>query len=82
MPPIYLPQLVNLEVNDIRIIQEFAEREGLGKRGFSAALRRIIRDWEMNERKIENNRPHNQTGKSQPVKEHQGRGDFQPVNKL
>ena len=63
MPPTYLPQLVNLEVNDIRVVKEFAEREGLGERGFSAALRRIIRDWEADKRNTEYNRSGNWEGK-------------------
>lgn len=64
MPPTYLPQMVNLEVNDIRVVQEFAEREGLGKRGFSAALRKIIRDWETNKRNIEDNGSQAREGKT------------------
>ena len=45
MPPIYLPQMVNLEVNDVRLIRQFADHAGLGEKGFSAALRIIIREW-------------------------------------
>jgi len=65
MPPTYLPQMVNLEVNDIRVIQEFAEQEGLGQVGFSAALRWIIRDWEKHKRDADNDGSQNQEGKSQ-----------------
>jgi hypothetical protein len=45
MPPTYLPQMVNLEVNDVRLIRQVANHAGLGDRGFSAALRIIIREW-------------------------------------
>ena len=64
MPPIYLPQMVNLEVNDIRVVQEVAEQEGLGGRGFSAALRKIIRDWENSKRIVEDNGSHSPEGKT------------------
>lgn len=45
MPPTYVPQMVNLEVNDMRIVRQAANRAGLGEKGFSAALRIIIREW-------------------------------------
>ena len=45
MPPIYIPQMVNLEVNDVRLIRQVAEEQKFGAKGFSAALRLIIRDW-------------------------------------
>ena len=45
MPPVYIPQMVNLEINDLRLIQQVAEQKGLGDKGFSAALRSIIREW-------------------------------------
>ena len=45
MPPTYLPHMVNLEVNDVRLIRQVANHAGLGDRGFSAALRIIIREW-------------------------------------
>ena len=47
MPPTYLPQMVNLEVNDLRLIRQFADHTGLGEKGFSAALRIIIREWSL-----------------------------------
>ena len=46
MPPTYIPQMVNLEVNDVRLIRQVVEEQKLGDRGFSAALRLIIRDWQ------------------------------------
>ena len=46
MPPTYIPQMVNLEVNDVRLIRQVAEEQKLGDKGFSAALRLIIRDWQ------------------------------------
>jgi hypothetical protein len=46
MPNIrYITRKINLETLDCRIIRQFAEEKGLGKKGFSAALRFIIRDW-------------------------------------
>ncbi len=46
MPPTYIPQMVNLEVNDVRLIRQVAEEQKLGDKGFSAALRLIIRYWQ------------------------------------
>ena len=46
MPPTYIPQIVNLEVNDVRLIRQVAEEQKFGSKGFSAALRLIIRDWQ------------------------------------
>lgn len=66
MPPIYIPKMVNLEINDLRIIRQVVEDEGLGKQGFSAALRRIIREWylqKMNEPEVMD---HSLTFPSQP----------------
>jgi hypothetical protein len=37
---------VVLEKVDRKIVQKFADKKGLGKRGFSAALRMIIREWD------------------------------------
>ena len=45
MPPTYIPQMFNLEVNDLRVIRQAAEQKGLGDKDFSAALRSIIREW-------------------------------------
>jgi len=38
--------MVNLEVNDVRLIRQVAEEQKFGAKGFSAALRLIIRDWQ------------------------------------
>ena len=46
MPATYIPQIVNLEVNDVRLIRQVAEEQKLGEKGFSAALRLIIREWQ------------------------------------
>ena len=46
MPATYIPQMVNLEVNDVRLIRQVAEEQKLGEKGFSAALRLIIHDWQ------------------------------------
>ena len=42
----YIQRMVNLEPLDYRIVRRLAERKGLGKRGFSAALRLIVREWD------------------------------------
>jgi hypothetical protein len=36
---------VVFEEKDYKIIKSFAQRNGYGKHGFSAALRRVIREW-------------------------------------
>jgi hypothetical protein len=45
MPTPYIRRSVNLEPLDYHIVCRLARRKGLGKRGFSAALRLILRDW-------------------------------------
>ncbi len=52
MPPTYIPQMVNLEVNDVRLIRQVAEEQKLGDKGFSAALRLIIRDWQSQHKQL------------------------------
>jgi hypothetical protein len=42
----YIQRMVNLESIDYRIVRRLAERKGLGRRGFSAALRLIVREWD------------------------------------
>ena len=41
----YETRNVVLEKPDIETVQQVADRRGLGARGFSAALRMIIREW-------------------------------------
>ena len=41
----YVPRMINLERSDYQIVKRFAETRGLGDKGFSAALRMIIREW-------------------------------------
>ena len=45
MPTDYLQRIVNLERRDYDLIKQVAQDKGLGKKGFSAALRLIIREW-------------------------------------
>ncbi|HLA97465.1 MAG TPA: hypothetical protein VJL34_03355 [Anaerolineales bacterium] len=46
MPPrIYIQRLVNLEQSDDWTVRQHAGEKGLGAKGFSAALRLIIREW-------------------------------------
>ncbi len=42
----YINRMVNLEPRDYRIVRRAADDRGLGGKGFSAALRIIIREWE------------------------------------
>ena len=42
----YIQRLVNLSEEDYLTIQQFARKKGLGNKGFSAALRMIIREWQ------------------------------------
>ena len=42
----YLQRIVNLERRDYDAIKKVAHEKGLGGKGFSAALRLIIREWE------------------------------------
>ena len=41
----YIPRMVNLEPMDYRIIRKVMLEKGLSKKGFSAAIRMIIREW-------------------------------------
>jgi hypothetical protein len=41
----YITRLVNLEQSDYWIVKRIAQERGLGGKGFSAALRMIIREW-------------------------------------
>ena len=45
MPAKYIQRVVNLEPADYRTVKQFATEKGLGGKGFSAALRMIIREW-------------------------------------
>jgi hypothetical protein len=65
--PVYIPQVVHLEVNDLRAVEQYAHRCGLEKKDFSAALRQIIRQWELDQR-IKQNR----TGKNHPENQRTG----------
>lgn len=42
---IYIQRLVNLEQTDYWTVHRYADEKGLGGKGFSAALRMIIREW-------------------------------------
>ncbi len=42
----YVCRMVNLEGRDYRLVRIVAKERGLGAKGFSAALRMIIREWE------------------------------------
>lgn len=45
MPIQYIPRKINLEARDYAVVKKFAQEKGLGGKGFSAALRMIIREW-------------------------------------
>ena len=44
-PPEYVRRIVNLERSDYDLVKQIARQRGLGSRGFSAAMRMIIREW-------------------------------------
>ena len=46
MPHQYVPRMINLEAQDYQIVRRVADQRGLGEKGFSAALRMIIREWQ------------------------------------
>ena len=41
----YVPRMINLEQSDYQLVRRVANERGLGDKGFSAALRMIIREW-------------------------------------
>ncbi len=41
----FSPKIVNLTAKEIDAVWELAEEKGLGQKGFSAAVRMIIREW-------------------------------------
>ena len=47
MPAKYIQRVVNLEPSDYRTVKQLAQEKGLGGKGFSAALRMIIREWRL-----------------------------------
>ena len=53
----YLQRIVNLERRDYDTIKKVAREKGLGGKGFSAALRLIIHEWEAFMTKVENRNP-------------------------
>jgi len=38
--------MINLEAQDYQVIRRVADQRGLGEKGFSAAPRMIIREWQ------------------------------------
>ena len=47
MPSKYIQRMFNLEPRDYKIIIRTAKDNGFGPKGHSAALRFILRDWEV-----------------------------------
>jgi hypothetical protein len=41
----FIRRIINFEAQDWAIVQQAARQEGLGGKGYSAALRGIIRQW-------------------------------------
>ena len=39
----YVPRMINLEPSDYQVVRRVADEGGLGEKGFSVALRMIIR---------------------------------------
>ena len=46
MPNQYIPRMINLEPSDYQVVHRVADVRGLGDKGFSAAMRMIIREWQ------------------------------------
>ena len=42
---LYIRRIINLEQSDYWTIQRVIQEKGLGAKGFSAAIRLIIREW-------------------------------------
>lgn len=53
MPEKFIRRVVNLEERDYSIVKRFAKEKGLGGKGFSAALRFIVREWEQLSRRFD-----------------------------
>jgi hypothetical protein len=41
----YIHRIVNFEPSNYKMIRRFAQRKGLGQRGFSAAVRQTLREY-------------------------------------
>jgi hypothetical protein len=44
-PSKYVRRIVNFERSDYDLVKQVAKKRGLGNRGFSAAVRMILREW-------------------------------------
>ena len=44
-PTNYVRRIVNFERCDYELVKQVARKRGLGRRGFSAAVRMILREW-------------------------------------
>ena len=44
-PSNYVRRIVNFERSDYELVKLVARKHGLGNRGFSAAVRMILREW-------------------------------------
>ena len=44
-PTNYVRRIVNFERCDYELVKQVARQRGLGRRGFSAAVRMILREW-------------------------------------
>jgi len=44
-PPDYVQRMINLKRSDYDLVKQYAKDCGLGNRGFSAAVRLIVREW-------------------------------------
>ncbi len=53
----YISPFVNLEEQDYCTIKRVALEKGLGEKGFSAAVRLIIREWELHRGLIPQDHP-------------------------
>jgi hypothetical protein len=42
----YVPRMIKFEQSDYQLVRRVANERGLGDKGFSAAQRMIIREWQ------------------------------------
>ena len=42
----YIPRMMDFEPSDYQVVRRVADQRGFGEKGFSAALRLIIREWQ------------------------------------
>ena len=62
--PEYIHRMVSLEATDFEAIHQVAHERGMGKKGFSRALRTIIREWQACQKSQESASASDEAGQS------------------